>query len=140
MSVNYDALDKIYTLTWPMIADEDDLDLEDKPAVCEYYRQFFAEEPPPGITPIKNIEVTDFRGPDKKGNLQLTIKLSLRDFINCCVEYDTDPYEILNDIKKATDQATTQLAAQYLADETQDHQVAVFEWNSADTWPTKPPM
>lgn len=140
MPESYDALDKIYTLTWSMtLVGDEDFDLEDKPAVCEYWRKFFAEEPPPGITPIENIEVTDFSGPDAQDNLLLTIKVSLRDFINSSVEYGTDPYEILTDIKKAADQATTQLAAQYLADETQDHKIAML-WIGADTWPTKPAL
>ena len=137
----YEDLDKIHTLTWSVIIDEEDeLDLEDKPEVCEHFRKYFTEEPPPGISPIKDVQVLDYNGPDEDGNLQLTIKMSLRDFIHSCVEYDTDPYEILTDIKRATDQATTQLAMQYLADETQGFNVAVLKGYEADLWPKKPAL
>lgn len=92
-------------------------------------------DPPPGIDPVE-ATVLSHGEPDEDGMIDAVVRMRLRDFIKNSVQYDMDPYEILQSVRDALGKEAAAAAVEYM--KTGDFTVAVLGQDSVDNYPTKP--
>lgn len=117
-------------------------DLEE-PDLKHSFQEMFTVDPPPGITPIDG-QVVDVSEPDADDMVIVTLRTSVEDFVRNSVEYDNDPYFILDEVKKFAGPAAASAAYQFMSDDANDLRIAMLKSDDggldADSWPTRPKL
>lgn len=98
-------------------------------------------DPPPGITPIE-AKITHVEEPDEDGIVNIQVMMSLENFIRNSVEYDIDPYEILESVRDNAGQDAAIAAYHFMKDPNSQLRTArISNTNNGlefDNWPSLP--
>lgn len=94
-------------------------------------------DPPPGIDPIEAVVVSHGE-PDEDGIVHAVARMRLGDYIKNSVQYDEDPYDVLQSVKNSLGQQAAAAAVEYMR--TGDFTVAQLGADSVDNYPTRPDL
>ena len=98
------------------------------------------EDPPPGITPIDAEALSADIDHPIDGLISVTIRTSVENYIRWSIEFDVDPYRVLQDVKKAAGPEMAAVAHEFMSDPNSGLRVARIGGNSktgitSDNWP-----
>lgn len=136
-----DVLGDIYTFemqTWI----DDEVPPEQQ---LDYLTKGFTQDPPPGISPVE-AQVVKIGQTDEDGLTTIAVRMSVEDFIRNSIEYDIEPYEVLNRIKQSAGGEVAKVAYEFMKNPDSNLRIAMLGKDaqdgtfSADNWPTQPDL
>jgi len=113
-----------------------------KKEIVNNFTAFFAKDPPPGITSVKaRVIRVDWDSMGEDGLLDVYVRMTIENYIRNSVEYDNDPYSILQNVKEAAGTASAEAAHKFMqtASDLKVARIGMSDGEmSSDSWPTKP--